>query len=195
MAENGISPINRDAICTTAKSCTSKFKESNPSNLGWPDLSPKEWHDEYCWPLLIRSRRSGMNSITNLSKACWCALILEGPKYENSCGQRERPSRTFFQTGKKRMKQEKTITMPHATRTMPHFLVAVSLTIAVALTELPIQAHPRIRRLGNDSFGESLKEFQARYPKAKCMTDASAKTKPENSSNVERTGRVYCYFD
>ncbi len=51
---------------------------------------------------------------------------------------------------------------------MPHFLVAISLTIAVVLTEPRIQANERIRTLGKDTLGESVKVFQVRYPKARC---------------------------
>jgi hypothetical protein len=51
---------------------------------------------------------------------------------------------------------------------MPQFLVAVSFTIAVFLTEPHIRANERIRTLGKDTLGESLKVFQVRYPKARC---------------------------
>jgi hypothetical protein len=62
------------------------------------------------------------------------------------------------------LEEKEKITMPYTTRTMPHFLVAISLTIAVVLIEPQIQANHRIRMLGKDSFGESLKEFQVRCP-------------------------------
>ncbi len=93
------------------------------------------------------------------------------------------------------MKQKETITMPRATRTMPHFLVAISLTIAVVLTEPRIQANERIRMLGKDPLGESLKEFQVRYPKAICGSAASAKTKPRNLTDAKFTRKIYCYLD
>jgi len=51
---------------------------------------------------------------------------------------------------------------------MSRFLVAISLTIAVVLTEPRIQANERIRTLGKDTLGESVKVFQVRYPKARC---------------------------
>jgi hypothetical protein len=78
---------------------------------------------------------------------------------------------------------------------MPHFLVAISLTIAVVLTEPSIKANERIRKLGKERFGESLKEFQVRYPKAICGSAASAKTKPTNLTNPEITAKVYCYLE
>src|SRR5216683_2990034 len=92
------------------------------------------------------------------------------------------------------MKQKETITMPHATRTIPHFLVAISLTIAVVLTEPRIQANERIRMLGRDSLGESSKEFQVRFPKARCGS-APARTKSGNLTNANFYRKSYCYLD
>jgi hypothetical protein len=74
---------------------------------------------------------------------------------------------------------------------MPHFLIAISLAIAVVLTEPRIQANERIRRLGKDPLGESLEEFQVRYPKAIC----GAKPRPRNLTNANSNGHVYCYLD
>lgn len=84
--------------------------------------------------------------------------------------------------------------MAHTTRTMSHSLAAISLTIAVVLTE-PIQANERIRTLARESLGESLKEFQAHFPRAICGSTASASTKPPNSTNAELMGKVYCYLN
>ena len=77
---------------------------------------------------------------------------------------------------------------------MLHFLVAISLTIAVVLTEPRIQANERIRMLGRDSLGESSKEFQVRFPKARCGS-APARTKSRNLTNAKSTGKIYCYLD
>jgi hypothetical protein len=52
--------------------------------------------------------------------------------------------------------------MPRAARTLVHYLVAASLTIAVVLTEQRTQANERIRALGKDTLGISLREFQDR---------------------------------
>lgn len=73
---------------------------------------------------------------------------------------------------------------------MPHILVAICLTLAVVLTE-PIKANERMRKLGKDPLGESLEEFQVRYPKAIC----GAQTKPRNLTNANSNGHVYCYLD
>jgi hypothetical protein len=59
----------------------------------------------------------------------------------------------------------------------------------------PASANQRISTLGKDSLGETLKEFQDRYPKAVCGTAASAKTKPQNLTDAEATDKVYCYLD
>jgi hypothetical protein len=77
------------------------------------------------------------------------------------------------------------------TRTMQHFLVAICLTIAVILTESRIQANDHIRKLGKDPLGESLKEFQVRYPKAIC----GAETRPRKLTSANSDGKVGCYLD
>jgi len=75
-----------------------------------------------------------------------------------------------------------------------HFLAAISLTIAVfALTEPCIQANERIRTLGKDSLGESLKEFQVHFPKAMC--GSAAKTKHPNLTDEEIMYKVFCYLE
>jgi hypothetical protein len=82
--------------------------------------------------------------------------------------------------------------MPHATRTMPHFLVAVSLTIAVALTEPRIQANERIHTLGKDKLGEAVKEFRIRYPKTKCGRVTSMEITPETLIDPGSSNDIHC---
>ncbi len=78
---------------------------------------------------------------------------------------------------------------------MQHFLVTISLMLAVVLSEPCIQANERIRALGKDMLGETLKEFQVRHPKAVCGGAASTITKPRNSTNAEITDKFYCFLD
>jgi hypothetical protein len=85
--------------------------------------------------------------------------------------------------------------MPRTARTLVHYLVAISLTIAVVLTEQRTQANERIRVLGKDTLGISLKEFQVRFPRAVCGNAASEKTKTQNLANAETMDQLYCYLD
>ena len=82
--------------------------------------------------------------------------------------------------------------MPHATRTVSHFLVAISLAIAVVLTEPRIQANERIRTLGKDTLGESIKEFRIRYPKATCGRTTSLEINPQNLVNSKNMEDIHC---
>src|SRR5260370_21988651 len=101
-----------------------------------------------------------------------------------------------FQTGQKRLEEKEKITMPYTkTRTVLHLVAAASLTFVVVLTEPSVDANERIRTLGKDSLGESLREFQVRFPKAMCGSTAFAKTKPRNLINLKYTGKFYCYLD
>jgi hypothetical protein len=67
--------------------------------------------------------------------------------------------------------------------------------LAVVLSEPCIQANERIRALGKDMLGETLKEFQVRHPKAICGTAASAKTERRNLTDTEITDKFYCFLD
>jgi len=67
------------------------------------------------------------------------------------------------------------------------------LSVAIVLAETRILANERIRTLGGDSLGESLKEFQTRYPKAIC--GSPAKAKHANLTDAEITSKVFCYLD
>jgi hypothetical protein len=136
-----------------------------------------------------------MTTIRNLFVICWSDLILGELECASFCGRCESPTQIFFQTGRKRMKQKERITMPRAARTLVHSLAAISLTIAVILTEQRTQANERIRTLGKDTLGISLKEFQARFPRAVCGNAACEKTKTQNLANAEATDKVYCYRD
>ena len=82
--------------------------------------------------------------------------------------------------------------MPHATRTVSHFLVAISLAIAFVLTEPRIQANERIRTLGKDTLGESIKEFRIRYPKATCGRTTSLEINPQNLVNSRNMEDIHC---
>lgn len=64
-------------------------------------------------------------------------------------------------------------------------------------TESPIHARDRerLRTLATDTLGETVKEFQHRYPKAICGTAASARTKPQNLTSEEIADKLYCDLD
>jgi hypothetical protein len=72
-----------------------------------------------------------------------------------------------------------------------------TMTAIAMLFLLPLSASPneRLRTLGKDPLGESLKEFLVRYPKAVCGSRAFRKAKTRNLANVTLTGKVYCYID
>jgi hypothetical protein len=75
---------------------------------------------------------------------------------------------------------------------MPYFLIAISLTVAVVLTEPRIQANERIRRLGKDTLGESVKVFQVRYPKARCGRITSLEITAQSLVEPGNTDDVHC---
>jgi hypothetical protein len=82
--------------------------------------------------------------------------------------------------------------MAHATRTMPHILAAVSLMLAVVLTEPCTYANERIRTLGKDTLGESAKQFQLHYPKAICGRATSIKINSQNLVNSGNVDDLHC---
>jgi len=85
--------------------------------------------------------------------------------------------------------------MPQKTaRTLLHFLVAITLTLAGVTTESPIhaKANKRIRTLGKDTLGESIKEFRIRYPKATCGKATSLEINPQNLVNSRNMEDIHC---
>jgi hypothetical protein len=82
--------------------------------------------------------------------------------------------------------------MPHATRTMPHFRVAISLAIAFVLTEPRIHANERIRTLGKDTLGETVKVFQVRYPKARCGRITSVEITAQSLADPGNADDIHC---
>src|SRR5258708_9634211 len=194
MGANGILRISRDGVCRVGMAFTDKFEESKPSNLGWPNLNAKSvWR--CCWILPRRSRPSGMNSIRNLCIVCCSSLILEDAKCDNFSFHRGGPLHMHFQTGLNRIERKEKITMPHkTTRTLLHFLVAMTTTLAVVTTESPTHAsaNERIRTLGKDTLGETLKEFKIHYPKAVCGRLTSLEITPQNLINSRNTKDIHC---
>jgi len=77
-------------------------------------------------------------------------------------------------------------------RTLAHFLVAITLTLAVVLSEPSIYANERIHALGKDTLGESLKEFQIRFPKATCGKATSLEINPRNLVNSRNMESIHC---
>jgi hypothetical protein len=69
------------------------------------------------------------------------------------------------------------------------FMAAV-MAVLFLLLPSPVSHKERIRTLGKDSLGETVKEFQVRYPKATCGRATSLEIIPENlvqSGNMDET--------
>jgi hypothetical protein len=73
-----------------------------------------------------------------------------------------------------------------------HFLVAISLMLAAILTELRVQASERIRTLGMDTLGESVKVFQAHYPKARCGKITSIEITAQSLADPGNSDDIHC---
>ncbi len=85
--------------------------------------------------------------------------------------------------------------MPHkTTRTLLHFLVAITVTFAVLTAELPTHASAgkRIRTLGKDTLGETVKQFRIHYPKAICGTLTSIEINPRNLVDLGNMDDIHC---
>ncbi len=83
--------------------------------------------------------------------------------------------------------------MPHKTiRTLLHFLVAITLALAVVLTEPHIYASERIRALGKDTLGESVKAFRVRHPKAKCGKITSIEINAQSLVDAGNSDDIHC---
>src|SRR5258708_26466088 len=136
-----------------------------------------------------------MNLIRKLFAACWSSLIVEVAGSENFYFRQGGPLRAHFQTGWKRMEQKEKITMLQTTtRTLLHLLVMITVTLAVGATESRIhgKASKRIRTLGKDTLGETLKEFRSRFPKAICGRAISTEINPQSLVNSGTGDQIHC---
>jgi hypothetical protein len=80
------------------------------------------------------------------------------------------------------------------TRTLLLYFVAILLMLAVVVTEpcIHAKANERLRTLGKDTLGETVKEFLIRYPKAICGRLISLEINPQNLVNSGSMRDIHC---
>ena len=74
----------------------------------------------------------------------------------------------------------------------PKAFTLTATALLFLLPAIPIRANQPIRTLGNDSLGETVKQFQIHHPKATCGTTTSLDINPQTLVQSENMDDAHC---